>query len=265
MYKKFYKRYFPRKRYGQHFLTNQVVIDKIISIINPQSSEDIIEIGPGLGALTKPICQKIDHMTVIELDRNLSDRLKSNLFFKKKLTVYQQDVMNTDFNALSSQSGKLLRIFGNLPYNISTPLMFHLFKYNKVILDMHFMFQKEIVNRLIAKENHKDYGRLSIMAQYYCYITTLLEVPSTSFFPKPKVNSAIVCLRPYKIIPNKVKHVYILSCITAQAFNQRRKKIKNSLGKFFTKTQFMDLGIDPSLRAENISVSEYSKLANFFI
>lgn len=258
-----YQQHFPRKRFGQHFLTNDLFINRIVSAIHPKKEEAIIEIGPGLGALTKPISECVDCMTVIELDRDLVAWLLKNLPLKKKLIIYQKDAMTVNFYNIAKEAGQLLRVVGNLPYNISTPLMFYLFNYSQVILDMHFMLQKEVVNRLVAKPNSKAYGRLGIMAQYYCKIMVVLEVPPTSFTPEPKVDSALVRLVPHRIMPDFVSDIRMLGRITGHAFKKRRKTIRNSLGELFTPMQLISLGIDPSLRAENISISQYCKLANW--
>ncbi|WP_457913484.1 16S rRNA (adenine(1518)-N(6)/adenine(1519)-N(6))-dimethyltransferase RsmA [Candidatus Gillettellia adelgis] len=254
-----------RKRFGQHFLTNQLIIDSIVAAIRPQPKEAIVEIGPGLGALTNPIGSHIDHLIVIELDRDLVARLTNHSLLKDKLTIYHKDVMMVNFFEIAKKAGKPLRVFGNLPYNIATPLIFHLFRYTQVIHDMHFMLQKEVVNRLIAHPNSKTYGRLSIMAQYYCKIIPVLEVPPTSFTPEPKVDSVVVRLIPHSVIPNPVDDVCMLRRITTQAFNQRRKTIRNSLNNLFTPTQLIALGLDISLRAENLSVVQYCQLVNWLI
>lgn len=255
--------HFARKRFGQNFLTDRFVIDSIVSAIHPQPGEAIIEIGPGLGALTEPVGARMDHMTVIELDRDLAARLANHPQLQDKLTIHQQDAMTVNFSALAAAAGQPLRVFGNLPYNISTPLMFHLFSYTSAIRDMHFMLQKEVVNRLVAGPNSKAYGRLTVMAQYYCNIIPVLEVPPTAFTPSPKVDSAVIRLVPHAVIPHPVGDVHMLSRITTQAFNQRRKTIRNSLGDLFTAQQLTELGIDPALRAENIAVAQYCKLANW--
>ncbi|AEW44302.1 dimethyladenosine transferase [Serratia symbiotica str. 'Cinara cedri'] len=202
-------------------------------------------------------------MIVIELDRHLAARLANHTLLKNKLIVYQQDAMAINFANLAKKAGKLIRIFGNLPYNISTPLMFHLFIYNKTIYDMHFMLQKEVVNRLVASPGNKNYGRLSVMAQYYCNIIPILEVPPTSFIPAPIVESAVVRLVPHNVISNPVIDVRMLHYITTQAFNQRRKTIRNNIGHLFKPAELIKLDIDDSLRAENISVAQYCKLANW--
>jgi 16S rRNA (adenine1518-N6/adenine1519-N6)-dimethyltransferase len=255
--------HFARKRFGQNFLSDPYVIDSIVSAIHPQKGQAMLEIGPGLAALTEPVAAHLDHMTVIELDRDLAARLEVNPKLKDKLTIYQQDAMTFDFAALSKELGQPLRVFGNLPYNISTPLMFHLFTYTNAISDMHFMLQKEVVNRLVAGPNSKAYGRLSVMAQYYCRVIPVLEVPPTAFRPAPKVDSAVVRLIPHDNIPYPVSDMRILSRLTTEAFNQRRKTIRNSLGHLFTPEQLTDLGLDLNMRAENISVEMYCKLANW--
>lgn len=252
-----------RKRFGQNFLTDQFVIDNIVSAINPQPGQAVVEIGPGLGALTEPVADRMDKMTVIELDRDLAARLQTHPFISSKLTIRQQDAMTVDFGELARELGQPLRVFGNLPYNISTPLMFHLFSYTNSIRDMHFMLQKEVVNRLVAGPDSKAYGRLSVMAQYYCQVIPVLQVPPSAFRPAPKVDSAVVRLVPHAEIPCPVSEVRMLSRITTDAFNQRRKTIRNSLGHLFTPEQLGDLGLDPALRAENISVANYCKLANW--
>ncbi|HGM6860156.1 TPA: 16S rRNA (adenine(1518)-N(6)/adenine(1519)-N(6))-dimethyltransferase RsmA [Serratia rubidaea] len=255
--------HFARKRFGQNFLTDQFVIDSIVSAIHPQPGEAVVEIGPGLGALTEPVGARMDRMTVVELDRDLAARLENHPQLKDKLTIRQQDAMTVDFAEMAEQAGQPLRVFGNLPYNISTPLMFHLFSYTQAIRDMHFMLQKEVVNRLVAGPNSKAYGRLSVMAQYYCNVIPVQEVPPTAFAPPPKVDSAVVRLVPHREMPHPVDDVRMLSRITTQAFNQRRKTIRNSLGDLFTPEQLSELGVDPALRAENISVAQYCKLANW--
>lgn len=252
-----------RKRFGQNFLNDPFIIDSIVSAINPQKGEALVEIGPGLAALTEPVGERLDKLTVIELDRDLAARLKTHPFLGPKLTIYQQDAMTMDFGELARQEGQALRVFGNLPYNISTPLMFHLFSYTDAIKDMHFMLQKEVVNRLVAGPNSKAYGRLSVMAQYYCQVIPVLEVPPGSFTPPPKVDSAVVRLVPHAELPHPVKELRILSRLTTEAFNQRRKTIRNSLGNLFSPEVLTELGIDPALRAENVSVVQYCQMANY--
>ena len=252
-----------RKRFGQNFLHDDQIIQSIVAAINPQANDFLIEIGPGLGALTEPVAEQIEHLTVIELDRDLAERLRHHPFLHQKLTVIEQDVMRFDFQQLAQQADKPLRIFGNLPYNISTPLMFHLFQYHDVIQDMHFMLQKEVVNRLCAGPNSKAYGRLTIMAQYFCQVIPVLEVPPSAFKPAPKVDSAVVRLVPHKVLPYPVKDLYWLNRVRTQAFNQRRKTLRNSLMDLFTAEQLVELEIKLTDRAENLTIADYARLANW--
>ncbi|MGL5162801.1 MAG: 16S rRNA (adenine(1518)-N(6)/adenine(1519)-N(6))-dimethyltransferase RsmA [Plesiomonas shigelloides] len=252
-----------RKRFGQNFLNDVFVIDSIVSAINPRKGEAMLEIGPGLAALTEPVARDLDHMTVIEIDRDLAERLRHHPQLKDKLTVREQDAMSADFSVISAELGQKLRVFGNLPYNISTPLMFHLFDYTDSISDMHFMLQKEVVNRLAAGPGSKAYGRLSVMAQYYCQVIPVLEVPPHAFKPAPKVDSAVVRLVPHAQKPFPVKNLRWLSRVTTDAFNQRRKTLRNGLSHLFSVEQLEALGIDPTLRAENITVEQFCRLANW--
>lgn len=252
-----------RKRFGQNFLNDVFVIDSIVSAINPRKGEAMLEIGPGLAALTEPVARDLDHMTVIEIDRDLAERLRHHPQLKDKLTVREQDAMSADFSAISAELGQKLRVFGNLPYNISTPLMFHLFDYTDSISDMHFMLQKEVVNRLAAGPGSKAYGRLSVMAQYYCQVIPVLEVPPHAFKPAPKVDSAVVRLVPHAQKPFPVKNLRWLSRVTTDAFNQRRKTLRNGVSHLFSVEQLEALGIDPTLRAENITVEQFCRLANW--
>ncbi|CAH0171273.1 16S rRNA (adenine(1518)-N(6)/adenine(1519)-N(6))-dimethyltransferase RsmA [Erwinia aphidicola] len=255
--------HFARKRFGQNFLNDPYIIESIVNAIHPQKGEVVVEIGPGLAALTEPVGDRLDAMTVIEIDRDLAARLQTHPFLGPKLTIFQQDAMTFDFAAYAAEKGQPIRVFGNLPYNISTPLMFHLFSYMGAIKDMHFMLQKEVVNRLVAGPGSKAYGRLSVMAQYYCQVIPVLEVPPESFTPAPKVDSAVVRLMPYQTIPHPVEDIRALSRITTEAFGKRRKTLRNSLGHLFSAEVLAELNIDPTLRAENISVKQYCQLANW--
>jgi len=263
MNKRVHQGHFARKRFGQNFLNDPYIIDSIVSAINPRPGEAIVEIGPGLGALTEPVGERLDAMTVIELDRDLAARLQTHPFLGSKLTIFQQDAMAFDFASLAQEKSQPLRVFGNLPYNISTPLMFHLFSYTEAIRDMHFMLQKEVVNRLVAGPGSKAYGRLTVMAQYYCQVIPVLEVPPESFTPAPKVDSAVVRLVPHANIPHPVQDMRALSRVTTEAFGQRRKTLRNSLGHLFSLEALQEMNINPALRAENISVEQYCQLANW--
>lgn len=250
-----------RKRFGQNFLHDNYVIDQIVSVIAPLKGQHMVEIGPGLGALTEPVCELIDQLTVIELDRDLAARLRTHPFIASKLTIVETDALKFDFTQLMSND-RPLRIFGNLPYNISTPLMFHLFSFANKVQDMHFMLQKEVVNRLAASPGSKNYGRLSVMAQYHCEVIPVLQVPPGAFNPPPKVDSAVVRLIPHQQKPVSLLNEATLHTVCAQAFNQRRKTIRNSLKESLSEQQLIDLDINPELRAENLSLEQYAKIAN---
>lgn len=251
-----------RKRFGQNFLQDDQVIHNIISAINPKEGENLLEIGPGLAALTEPMAERVEHLTVIEIDRDLASRLKTHPFLAQKLNVIQQDAMQINFDELANELKGKIRVFGNLPYNISTPLMFHLFDYVDAFVDMHFMLQKEVVNRLAAAPNSKTYGRLSVMAQYFCHIIPVLEVPPHAFKPAPKVDSAVVKLIP-KTDRIPLMSLKVLSQVTALAFNQRRKSIRNSLQNKLSQAELAELNIDLNARAENLSLEDYCHIANF--
>ena len=204
---------------------------------------------------------------MVELDRDLAERLRHHPFLHQKLTVIETDAMQFDFGTLyadqTAEPKQKLRVFGNLPYNISTPLMFHLFKYHDVIQDMHFMLQKEVVKRLCAAPNSKAYGRLTIMAQYFCQVMPVLEVPPSAFKPAPKVDSAVVRLIPHQTLPHPVKDLYWLNRVCSQAFNQRRKTLRNALSTLFSPENLTALEIDLNARAENLSIADYARLANW--
>jgi len=251
-----------RKRFGQNFLNDQYVIEKIVDAIDPQNGENLLEIGPGLGALTDPVCERVNALTVIELDRDLAKRLRHHPFHGEKLTIIEQDALTVDFETIATEE-RPLRVFGNLPYNISTPIMFHLLSYAHLIQDMHFMFQKEVVNRLAATPGNKNYGRLSVMAQYYCKVQPVINVPPGAFVPPPKVESAVVRLLPYSTPPVTVQSVKTLEKVCTMAFNQRRKTIRNSLKDVTSEDQLEALGIDPTRRAETLSLEDFASIANW--
>ncbi|WP_416305991.1 16S rRNA (adenine(1518)-N(6)/adenine(1519)-N(6))-dimethyltransferase RsmA [Neptunicella sp. SCSIO 80796] len=251
-----------RKRFGQNFLHDQYVIDQIVSAIAPNNDQTLVEIGPGLGALTEPVCELVDKLNVVELDRDLAKRLRSHPFIGSKLNIIEADALKYDFSQLIEQ-GKPIRVFGNLPYNISTPLMFHLFSFADKVQDMHFMLQKEVVNRLAATPGNKNYGRLSVMAQYHCQVIPVIHVPPGAFNPPPKVDSAVVRLVPHQEKPCPVTDEALLNQVCAAAFNQRRKTLRNSLKNEISEQEIVALDINPELRAENLSLADYTRLANF--
>ncbi len=251
-----------RKQFGQNFLCDEQVISDIVSSIAPQNDDVLVEIGPGLAALTEPVCEKINHLNVIEIDRDLAERLRHHPFIRDQLTIYEEDALKFDFSKLS-ENGKSIRVYGNLPYNISTPLIFHLLSFGPMIKDMHFMLQKEVVERMIAVPGTKDYGKLSIMSQYHCKMTNLLEVPPHAFRPAPKVYSGVIRLIPFEQKPFIAKDEALLQKITGDAFNQRRKTISNSLGNWLQNEDFDKLNLNQKLRAENLSVEDFVNISNY--
>lgn len=263
------KNHQARKRFGQHFLQDINVVTRIIAAVNPQLSDHIVEIGPGLGVLTEALLACVPGMDAIELDRDIIPLLvkrcepdNGSVTNKKGgLTIHEADALQFDFRMLASD-GRPLRIVGNLPYNISTPLMFHLIESSEIIHDMHFMLQKEVVNRLAAKPGKKDYGRLSVMMQYYCQVDSLFDVPPESFDPPPKVNSAVVRLIPHNNPPVNVSNVKNLEKVVGQAFSQRRKTLRNTLKPLLGEEKIQALGIDPVRRAETLTLDEFALLTN---
>ncbi|RIY38510.1 16S rRNA (adenine(1518)-N(6)/adenine(1519)-N(6))-dimethyltransferase RsmA [Psittacicella gerlachiana] len=256
-----------KKRFGQNFLIDQDIIHAIVLAINPTNNDNLIEIGPGLGALTEPVTDKVDHLTVIEVDKDLIERLKNHPFLSKKLEVIESDVLSIDFSTLTKPEQKM-KVFGNLPYNISSPLILHLLNHTDIVSEMTFMLQKEVVERLAAVKGNKHYGRLSLITQYFCNVIPVIDVPPNSFKPAPKVDSAVVKLIPHQVIKNPVKRVKDFETVTGLAFGQRRKTIRNSLGKLILDQDWQGLAqfnITPNMRAEELSLDQYINLTNFAI
>lgn len=250
-----------RKRFGQNFLHDQQVIDRIISEISPTSSEQLLEIGPGQGALTKQLASSGARLDCIELDRDLAKHLAHLYRNHDNVHIHQQDILKFDLNELEI-SDKRIRIIGNLPYNISTPVLFHLLKYYERIEDMCFMLQLEVVERMSARLGDKNYGRLSLMLQYFCQVEKLFDVPPQAFTPAPKVNSAIVRLRPHEELPITAKDTDCLKVVVRTAFNQRRKTVRNSLKTLISDKALGELDIDMTLRPENLSLADYVKISD---
>ena len=249
-----------RKRFGQNFLQDHSVIDRIVQAIDPRPGQRVVEIGPGRGALTIPLLKTLGRLEVIELDRDLVAWLGRELTAHGELVVHEADALSFDFRALAA--GGALRIAGNLPYNISTPLLFHLFDQGDAVQDMHFMLQKEVVDRLAAEPGSKTYGRLSVMAQYHCRVVPLFDVPPHAFHPAPKVDSSVVRLLPHATPPVDVTHIENLDRVVAKAFMQRRKTLRNGLRELLDEAQIRAAGIDPAIRAERLSLAEFAALAN---
>ena len=247
-----------RKRFGQHFLSDWGVIDAIIRAISPSDDDIIVEIGPGQGAITEPLAQRCGHLHVIELDRDLVSQLRERYGDRDNVTVHEADALQFDFRSLGDE----LRIVGNLPYNISTPLLFHLLKFRDTIIDMHFMLQKEVVDRMAAQPGTKAYGRLGIMLGCHLSVESLFDVEPEAFSPPPKVRSAVVRLDPLPPGSFEIVDEQRLSTLVATAFMQRRKTLRNSLRKEADFHDFEAAGIDPGQRPEQIPVANYVRLSN---
>ena len=251
----------PRKRFGQHFLRDQSVVQRIVGAIQPSPSDFLVEIGPGQGALTLPVLKLSRRLDVIELDRDLIPELEARTAGRGDLIVHPADALEFDFASLH-RGARLLRIFGNLPYNISTPLLFHLLTYAPIIADMVFMLQKEVAERLAAAADTEDYGRLSVMMQYHCKVELLFNVPPGAFHPPPKVESSIVRLTPYPTYPWPAKDYDLFASVVKHAFGQRRKTLRNSLRELVSAETWERLSIRSDLRAEDLSVKDFVEISN---
>jgi len=247
-------KHIPRKRFGQHFLADLSVIDGIVDAIDPQPGEALVEIGPGLGAMTDPLVSRSKHLTVVELDRDLAARLRK----RAELTVVESDVLKVDFSALAQQAGQKLRVVGNLPYNISTPILFHLLESVEHVVDQHFMLQKEVVDRMAAAPGSKDFGRLSVMLQWRYAIESVLDVPPEAFDPPPRVDSTVVRMVP--LASPEGLDAALLGELVTVAFSQRRKILRHTLGRWLTEHGFSG-DFDAQRRAEEVPVAEYLALA----
>jgi 16S rRNA (adenine1518-N6/adenine1519-N6)-dimethyltransferase len=251
-------RHRARKRFGQHFLSDPAIIDAVIRAIHPTGDDVIVEIGPGQGAITDALARLAGHLHAVELDRDLVARLRRKYTNHPNVTVHEADALRFDFASL----GDRIRVVGNLPYNISTPLLFHLLKFREGILDMHFMLQKEVVDRMAAAPGSKAYGRLGIMLGCHLHIESLFDVPPEAFDPPPEVTSAVVRLDPLSPGTFDIKNEAGLSTLVSTAFMQRRKTLRNSLRKSVEATDFEAVGIDPGLRPEQVSIADYVRLSN---
>lgn len=251
-----------KKRFGQNFLVDKSVIERIVDSINPQAEDNIIEIGPGLGALTKPLLEKVNELHVIELDRDIIPRLVKNCSTDGNLIVHETDVLKFNFakHFEAMKTENLLRIAGNLPYNISTAVLFLLLGNRNIIKDMHFMLQKEVVERICAMPGNRTYGRLSVMIQAYCKVSPLFTVPASAFTPAPKVESAILRLEPNDMYSKDIKNPGVFEDLVKHAFSHRRKTLANTLKNICSSDQIRQANIDPGQRAEQLSVQNYIKL-----
>ena len=250
-----------RKRFGQNFLHDTRVIEKIVRAVSPKAGDNLVEIGPGLGAITAPLLVASEHLTVVELDRDLAAGLAGRVTQPEKLTIVEADALKFNFLSLVKDN-QPLRIVGNLPYNISTPILFQLLQYGSQIQDMHFMLQKEVVDRIVAAPNSKDYGRLSVMIQYYCKPEFLFEVPPGAFNPPPKVTSAVFRLTPYAQKPVVAKDEKNFANLVGHVFTQRRKTLRNSLKGRLDEQGIINVGIDPMARPENLSMAQFVALSD---
>lgn len=267
--------HYAKKRFGQNFLVDKSVINLIVDSIQPQVDDLMIEIGPGLGAMTKPLLSRLKKLNVIELDRDIIPKLVNNCVFadvenKHKLVVNESDVLKFDFEKFHENNAphtgeKKLRIVGNLPYNISTPVLFHLLNFRHLIQDMHFMLQKEVVDRIVSTPGNKLYGRLSVMIQTFCNTQALFEVPPYAFEPAPKVDSAILRLQPNAQFEKHIDDFSQYEKIIRQAFSQRRKTLKNTMKNYCSVEQIENAGLAASQRAEELSVVDFINLYNSII
>ena len=284
-----------KKRFGQNFLNDQAIITSLVNAIGPQTDDIMVEIGPGLGALTQPLMKKLDHLHVVEIDRDIIRWMKGH-YPADKITIHESDALKFDFsqlqsgseqesiarrqegsnetvhpvrrgaddavNAASDPAVRRIRVVGNLPYNISTPILFHLLDNVGTIIDMHFMLQKEVVERMVAEPSNAAYGRLSVMLQYRLQMEYLFTVPPEAFDPAPKVESAFVRAVPFATLPHPAKDEALLAKVVTAAFGQRRKTLRNTLKGLLDDAGFAALDIDPQLRAENLSVAEFVAISN---
>lgn len=251
-------KHLAKKRFGQNFLTDKAIINSLIEAISPQPDDLMVEIGPGLGALTQPLLTKLNHLHVVEIDRDIIQWMQ-NFYPTDKISIHNSDVLKFDF----TQIGQRIRIVGNLPYNISSPILFRLLENTKQIIDMHFMLQKEVVERMVALPSTPEYGRLSVMLQYRLKMEYLITVPPESFEPAPKVESAFVRCIPHQALPYPAKDEALFAKVVLAAFGQRRKTLRNTLKGLLDDEGFSKLNIDSQLRAENLSVSQFVAIANF--
>ncbi|TAN28962.1 MAG: 16S rRNA (adenine(1518)-N(6)/adenine(1519)-N(6))-dimethyltransferase RsmA [Castellaniella sp.] len=250
-----------RKRFGQHFLSDLSVVDEIVRAVAPQPGDHMVEIGPGLSALTQPLLQHLDHLVAVELDRDLAARLRQT-WPPQRLEVVEADALDVDFGALAAPDDTL-RVVGNLPYNISTPLLFHLMRWAGRVRDQHFMLQREVVDRMVAEPGSSQYGRLSVMLQARYHMACLFEVPPQAFDPPPKVMSAVVRMRP--LPPDRLRlpqDVGLFEALVARAFEQRRKMVRGSLAQWSRWLDWHALGITPTARPQELSVTQFMDLAD---
>ncbi len=256
--------YRPKKRFAQHFLSDVSIIDKIIACLHAKPTDTFVEIGPGMGAITLPLLDALGKLHAVELDRDVIPHLQASAVSHGELILHEQDALKFDLHTVS-RTPKSLRVVGNLPYNISTPLLFHFFTFSEVITDMYFMLQREVVQRMCAPPGSKTYGRLSVMLQYHAKPQALFDIPPQAFSPPPKVDSMFVRVTPHVQLPLRATDYKHFEALVTQAFSLRRKTIHNALKKFSPDAAFKQLEIDPQLRAENLSVTQFIQLSNVLL
>lgn len=253
-------KHIAKKRFGQNFLTDQSIINSLVEAISPKADDLMVEIGPGLGALTKPLLRKLDLLHVVEVDRDIISWMQ-NEYAKNSINIHNADALKFDFSSL----GENIRVVGNLPYNISTPILFHLLDNVSHITDMHFMLQKEVVERMVAEPSTPAYGRLSVMLQYSLQMEYLFTVPPEAFDPAPKVESAFVRCVPHASLPHVAKDTALFAKVVLAAFSQRRKTLRNTLKGLLDDDAFSALNLDSKLRAENLHVADFVAISNYLI
>ncbi len=252
----------PRKRFGQHFLHDRNILDKIIRAIHPEPGQHFVEIGPGRGAMTRLLIKSVESLDAIEIDRDLAAALPG-IIASSKLVVHQADALNFDFATLQPKNAPL-RLAGNLPYNISTPLLFHILGYDELFADIHVMLQKEVAQRIAARPGSRTYGRLGVAIAARCEIETLFHIKPGSFTPPPRVDSSLICLRPDASKRKRINRPDAFDRLVKHAFGQRRKQLSNALGELLTADEIESVGIDPGIRAERLTVEEFITLGNLY-
>ncbi|MBC7787550.1 MAG: 16S rRNA (adenine(1518)-N(6)/adenine(1519)-N(6))-dimethyltransferase RsmA [Methylophilaceae bacterium] len=256
-------KHIPKKRFGQNFLTDQAIIQALVNAITPQPNDLMVEIGPGLGALTKPLIKDLQHLHVVEIDRDIISWMQS-FYPLDKITIHNSDALKFDFKSIGDSANlQKLRVVGNLPYNISSPILFHLLDNVQTIIDMHFMLQKEVVERMVAATSTPAYGRLSVMLQYKLNMEYLFTVPPEAFDPPPKIESAFIRCVPHASLPFTAADEKLFAKVVLNAFGQRRKTLRNTLKGMLDDHGFTQLDINPQLRAENLSVEKFVAIANY--
>lgn len=250
----------PRKRFGQNFLKDMAIVQQIVAAINPGNSDHVVEIGPGMGVLTQALLPEVGYLDAVEIDRDLVAKFESSSLPLGNFSIHSADALTFDFCSLC-RNGQPIKLVGNLPYNISTPLIFHLFEQLQCVTDMHFMLQKEVVERMIAQPGSRDYGKLSVMVQYHCQVEKLFDVPPQAFSPQPKVDSSIVRLTPRTTPVVSINNYEDFEKIVTASFAHRRKTLHNNLKTILTDEQLQSVNIDPSRRAETLTLYEFAALS----